>query len=285
MSCTCRRCGEGSYALGHGVEKEQPQPRRVQALAAHRVVCVSCGEDATAMITSCGGLWIVGCHPTGSVTTEYRALSDISGQQLESGDWWHEIGAQRDLSTAEFHQQGGSQWSDGFSGSIGPNKFVLITADTPLHDDPEMQEYLYGPYSVQPEQIAFPATTNAGQRPRLRSVSCGPKHFAAIDSNGTLYSWGNRCGGAQSDTRQLMCALGHGFLSEAEVLACKSPRPVVFSHRRPARSQRQDEATDEETDGDHLIDNGGVLSDPQEQRVRIKLMSCGTIFVESWLYL
>ena len=50
--------GEGSGGkLGHGDERSQPQPKRIEALAGHRVVAVSAGSHHCLAVTAGGAVW------------------------------------------------------------------------------------------------------------------------------------------------------------------------------------------------------------------------------------
>ena len=228
--------GKGySGQLGHGDTQDQHAPRRVEALAAERVVQVAAGSDHCVAVTSTGELW---------------AWGDGEEGQLGHGDTQDQLVPRRVEGLAAervMHAAAGSNhtlvvtstgalwaWGEGEDGQLGhgdtenelvPRRVEALAAERVVHAAAGNSHTLvvtstgalwawgYG-YTGQlghgdTQDQPVPRRVEALAAERVVDVAAGGIHTVAVTSTGALWSWG--CGYSGQ--------LGHGDTQELRVPA------------------------------------------------------------------
>ena len=187
--------GEGSYgSSGHGDTENQFVPRRVEALAAKRVVQVAAGTYHRVAVMSTGELWSWGYGSFGQlghgdqqnqlVPRRVEALAAERVVQVAAGPY-HTVAV---TSTGALWTWGSGR--NGQLGHVGRNGQLG-------HGDVFTENQLV------PRRVEGLATSHVMQ------VAAGVHHTVAVTSTGELWSWGS---GRDSQ-------LGHGHTQELRVPA------------------------------------------------------------------
>ncbi|XP_028405299.1 ultraviolet-B receptor UVR8-like [Dendronephthya gigantea] len=251
--------GYGSIKLGYETGNEkQLTPKVVQSLGSHRVVHASCGKDFTMACTSDGQLFAFGNNkfyqlglgdslPRREPTlVEFENINDESMVKVECGDYhtavmsdWGNVwmwGANEygQLGTGDdfamFSKPCKLQISEDNSSitlitniSCGSRHSALVTFDGLLYcfgdntfNQLGKKNTTDGPAKCnKPERIKLPLGV------RIKRVSCGAYHSAAVSEEGEIFTWGNGSDGK----------LGHGDLSPrfqpTQILECFEGKRVT----------------------------------------------------------
>ena len=169
-------CGTGeSHKLGLGDTKDRETPVLVEALADVPIARVACGKNHSAAVTASGDVYAWGLNDCGQLglgqaasknqTTpaKVEALSGIGVTQLSCGEY-HTLAL-----TAE-----GEVYSCGWGGSFFRGAGGLGHGDRQQLDVPKKL-----------------ATFGSGEgQPVATEVSAGQYHSVALDTEGTVWTWG-----------------------------------------------------------------------------------------------
>ena len=171
-----------SGQLGHGDERRQLLPKKVEAFAGQRVVAVSAGDSHSLAITADGAVWSWGRGDEGQLGHGVQQDTELPGKiEALAGQRVVVVSAGGSHSLAITADGAVWSWGSGDDGRLG-------------HGDTQLQLLLK-------KVEAF-----AGRS--VIAVSAGDSHSLAITADGAVWSWGQ--GG--------LGALGHGSLQNQLLL-------------------------------------------------------------------